>query len=53
MSVWCCDHVDHHMPALLSPNGPFAAADDQHKRGQPLSNETLPGGLFPDMCRSH
>lgn len=49
MSVWWRDHADHHMPALLSPNGPFAASDDQNKRGESLPYEAPPAGLFPDM----
>ncbi|WP_313540289.1 hypothetical protein [Leifsonia aquatica] len=32
-----------------SPNGPFAASDDQNKRGEPLPYEAPVEGLFPDM----
>ena len=52
MSVWWRDHADHHMPMLLSPNGPFAASDDQNKRGEPLPYEAPPAGLFSDMARA-
>ena len=53
MSVWWRDHADHHMAALMDPEGPFAAADvtaamNQTKKGEPLPYEQPPHGLFPD-----
>jgi len=33
----------------LSPNGPFAASDDQNKRGDPLPYAAPPEGLFPNL----
>lgn len=51
MSVWLRDHADHHMPILMSPDGPFAAADhtaeiNQTKKGEPLPYLSPPEGLF-------
>jgi len=51
MSAWWRDHADHHMPVLLSPSGPFAASDDQNKRGEPLPYEAPDPDLFPDLRR--
>lgn len=52
MSVWWRDHADHHMAALLSPNGPFATSDDHNRRGDSLPYAPPPEGLFPDMRES-
>lgn len=54
MSVWWRDHADHHMPALMDPHGPFAAADpmateNQCGKGEPLPYQRPPEGLFPDV----
>lgn len=49
MSVWWRDHADHHMPVLLSPSGPFAASNDQNKRGEPLPYE-LPSTACSPTC---
>jgi hypothetical protein len=52
MSVWWRDHADHHLPILLDPEGPFAAADPEAnttRPGQPLPYEAPPEGLFPDV----
>lgn len=49
MSVWWRDHADHHMPILLSPDGPFAKATDSNDTGGPLPYERPPEGLFPDV----
>ena len=50
MSVWWRDHADHHMPALMDPDGPFALATDGEentcKRGEPLPYVEPPDGLF-------
>lgn len=48
-SVWWRDHADHHMPILLSPEGPFAKSEDKNQPGEPLPYEPPPPGLFPDM----
>ncbi len=53
MSVWWRDHADHHMPILMDPQGPFAAADatapENHcGKGEPLPYAAPPPGLFPD-----
>jgi len=49
MSVWWRDHADHHMAALMDPDGPFGAAtedEDTCKRGEPLPYLPPPEGLF-------
>lgn len=52
-SVWLRDHADHHMPILMDPDGPFAAAPDtdhnKTRRGEPLPYQSPPAGLFPDI----
>lgn len=42
------DHLDHHMPILMSADGPFADSTDQNKPGEPLPSETPPAEMFPD-----
>lgn len=54
MSVWWRDHADHHMPALMDPDGAFSGSDSLDsanvtRRGEPLPYETPPAGLFPDV----
>lgn len=53
MSIWWRDHADHHMPALMDPNGPFATVTDGEENvcraGEPLPYEQPPEGLFPDV----
>lgn len=50
MSVWWRDHADHHMTALMDPDGPFALAAEGEKntckRGDPLPYVAPPEGLF-------
>ncbi|WP_250444590.1 DUF4913 domain-containing protein [Actinotalea sp. C106] len=50
MSIWFRDHADHHMPALMDPDGPFAGATDGEentsKKGEPLPYVAPPEGLF-------
>lgn len=46
MSVWLRDHLDHHLGALMSPMGPFAASTDTSRVGEPLIYEPPPRGLF-------
>lgn len=49
MSVWWRDHADHHMPALLAPDGPFkgCGSDRGHQpRTQALPSAAAPHGLF-------
>ncbi|MBG6240196.1 cytochrome P450 [Mycetocola sp. CAN_C7] len=48
-STWWIEHADHHMPILMSPDGPFAKSEDQNRPGDPLPYEAPPEGLFPDM----
>lgn len=53
MSVWHRDHLDHHMPILMSEDGPFGAAPDvpENKcaRGEPLPYAAPPPAMFPDV----
>lgn len=55
MSVWWRDHADHHMPVLMSPDGPFHGEDNYEqvnrtqRNGDPLPYEAPPVGLFPDV----
>jgi Domain of unknown function (DUF4913) len=48
MSVWFRDHADHHMPVLLSADGPFKGCKpDKHgERLDPLPLDAPPDGLF-------
>ncbi|MEJ7894180.1 MAG: DUF4913 domain-containing protein [Solirubrobacteraceae bacterium] len=48
MSVWFRDHADHHMPVLLSADGPFKGCKpDKHgERLDPLPLDPPPDGLF-------
>lgn len=48
-STWWRDHLDHHMPILMSAEGPFADSQDQNKPGEPLPYEAPPAGMFPDV----
>ena len=48
-STWWIEHADHHMPILLSTEGPFAKSEDTNKPGEPLPYTAPPEGLFPDM----
>lgn len=56
MSVWWRDHADHHMPALMSPDGPFSTLSPdemaEYRKGEPLPYEPPPPGLFPDVRES-
>jgi hypothetical protein len=52
ISRWWIEHADHHMPILMSPDGPFAKSEDSNKPGAPLPYSAPPEGLFPDM-REH
>lgn len=53
MIIWWRDHADHHMPILMDPDGPFAAAIEgaanTSKRGAPLPYVDPPEGLFTDI----
>jgi hypothetical protein len=51
-STWWRDHLDHHMPILMSPDGPFADSQDQNKPGEPLPYAAPPAGMFPDVRES-
>ncbi len=49
MSIWWRDHADHHMPALLAPDGPFkgCGSDRGHQpRASPFPTAVPPAGLF-------
>ena len=48
-SRWWIEHADHHMPILMSTDGPFAKATDSNNAGEPLPYTSPPEGLFPDM----
>lgn len=53
MSVWWRDHCDHHMPILMSDQGPFvrdaAKPQNQNEKGDPLPYAPAPEGMFPDV----
>jgi Domain of unknown function (DUF4913) len=51
MSIWWRDHADHHLPILLSPDGPFArcAARTHQKPPDPLPTDPAP----PDWWVQH
>jgi len=49
MSAWWRDHLDHHMPVLMSADGPFADSTDTNNPGEPLPYSRPPAGMFPDM----
>jgi hypothetical protein len=49
LSVWWRDHADHHMAALLDPDGPFKqCGQDGHQDDSPamLAHTAPPPGLF-------
>lgn len=48
-SRWWVEHADHHMPILLSPDGPFARSKDSNELGDPLPYARPPDGWFPDL----
>ena len=48
-SRWWRDHADHHMPMLMSADGPFAFATSRNSPDDPLPYEPPPLGYFPDM----
>jgi hypothetical protein len=54
LSVWLKDHADHHMPILMSPDGPFSSAKvrepaNKCERGHPLPHEDAPDGLLDGL----
>ena len=51
-SSWWRDHADHHMPMLMSADGPFAFATSRNNPGVPLPYEPPPIEDFPDMRAS-
>nr|WP_246168731.1 DUF4913 domain-containing protein [Arthrobacter luteolus] len=56
MSAWWRDHADHHMSALMDPQGPFNAADTASRENQETKGGPLPYAArrlvsFP-MCAS-
>ncbi len=48
MSVWLRDHLDHHLVALMDPDGPFATSQDKSRPGQMLPYDPPPLGMFTD-----
>jgi Domain of unknown function (DUF4913) len=42
MSVWWRDHADHHLPILLSPDGPFARCTHRGHQDLPEPLPTTP-----------
>jgi hypothetical protein len=42
MSVWWRDHADHHLPILLSPDGPFARCTHRGHQDLPDPLPTTP-----------
>ena len=51
-STWWIEHADHHMPILMSPEGPFAKSEDKNNASEPLPYEAPPVELFPDMRKN-
>ncbi|GAA4428182.1 hypothetical protein GCM10023169_29050 [Georgenia halophila] len=47
-SIWWRDHADHHMPALMDPDGTFHGVKDTNNRDEPLPYAEPPAGLFED-----
>lgn len=56
MSIWWRDHADHHMPILMSEDGPFASApetpENRCKLGEPLPYKSPPREIFPDLRKT-
>ncbi len=50
---WWRDHLDHHMPVLMSAGGPFADSTDTKKPSEPLPYSRPPAGMFPDVRPQH
>lgn len=49
MSIWWRDHADHHMPALMAPDGPFKGCGGERghqPRAAVLPTLVAPYGLF-------
>lgn len=47
MSNWLRDHADHHVPLLMSQNGPFRqCAGERHRESNPLHAEWAPDGWW-------
>jgi len=49
MSAWWRDHLDHHMPILMSQDGPFATATASAAAGEMLPCDPPPPSMFPDQ----
>lgn len=49
MSGWWRDHLDHHMPILMSQDGPFATATSSASAGEMLPCDPPPPSMFPDQ----
>jgi hypothetical protein len=50
LSVWWRDHADHHMAALLDPDGPFKQCGEEHQGNAPemLAHTPPPPELFAE-----
>lgn len=49
MSVWFRDHADHHVPLVMSQNGPFRqCAGERHRESDPLNADWAPEGWWED-----
>lgn len=52
MSVWLRDHLDHHLPILMSEAGPFGRSKDHNDHGEPLPYAAPPAGLYSDEAQA-
>lgn len=50
MSIWWRDHADHHMAALMSPDGPFAALSQSDPVNHSGPADPLPYITPPKDC---
>ena len=53
MSVWWRDHADHHMPALMAPDGPFAPPVKAKQTGVSMVTRYYTHHLRKDCSRTH
>lgn len=50
MAVWLAQHLDHHLPILLSGTGPFGQCrPDEHRPPPPLPSVSAPDGWWDPM----
>nr|WP_231127618.1 DUF4913 domain-containing protein [Motilibacter aurantiacus] len=49
MAAWMAQQLDHHLPILLSPDGPFGqCTSERHLAYEPLPVKPSPPGWFTD-----